>query len=349
VYQLLRWANVILIFITFLAYLSPYVEPSGLWPIAFLGLTYPWLLLFHVLFIVAWIVLKKLYFLFSIGCILVGWGHFTRFVGIHPFSGAAAGEVVTVMSYNCHNLREDDDDGFKRLDPQTFISFITSFNPDVVCFQEFPWQKKNSKPYLDAITGKTALRHFSQENGGIAVFSKYPITGKGGEYFPNHANGYQYIDVEINGKKIRIYNIHLQTNAISNLADQFPNPGNIQEKETWLGFKGMIGRYRRSAGIRAKQATEIADHIHTSPHPVIVCGDFNDVPLSRTYRTLSQGLQDAFQLKGSGLGTTYAGRLPALRIDYILAGPEFQILDHRIPKQGHSDHYPVLGTLTMIE
>jgi endonuclease/exonuclease/phosphatase family metal-dependent hydrolase len=70
--------------------------------------------------------------------------------------------------------------------------------------------------------------------------------------------------------------------------------------------------------MRARQAEILREHIAASPHPVIVCGDFNDTPLSYSYRLMSKGLKDSFMEKGWGLGTTYAGALPALRIDYIL-------------------------------
>ena len=36
-----------------------------------------------------------------------------------------------------------------------------------------------------------------------------------------------------------------------------------------------------------------------SPYPIIVCGDFNDVPVSYAYETIGAGLQNAFVEKGS--------------------------------------------------
>ncbi|MEM8906288.1 MAG: endonuclease/exonuclease/phosphatase family protein, partial [Bacteroidota bacterium] len=92
---------------------------------------------------------------------------------------------------------------------------------------------------------------------------------------------------------------------------------------------------------RAQQAHLVAEHVRNSPYPVMICGDFNETPLSYVYRILSAPLQDAFKQKGSGLGTTYAGKIPALRIDYILADRRLKILDHQILYKSYSDHYPV--------
>ena len=85
--------------------------------------------------------------------------------------------------------------------------------------------------------------------------------------------------------------------------------------------------------------------IKKSPYPVLVVGDFNDTPQSYTYAQIADNLQDAFAKKGFGLGITYGGIVPALRIDYILASPSLPILSHRIFKKEYSDHYPIVAEL----
>ena len=42
---------------------------------------------------------------------------------------------------------------------------------------------------------------------------------------------------------------------------------------------------------RADQVDIIKEDIRLSPYPVIVCGDFNDTPVSYTYKTLSKELR----------------------------------------------------------
>lgn len=97
---------------------------------------------------------------------------------------------------------------------------------------------------------------------------------------------------------------------------------------------------------RAEQVQIIRGEIDRSPHPVIVCGDFNDVPASYTYRHLSEGLNDAF-LSTSLLrtGHTFVMRCLGVRIDYILHSPIFTTNDFRVDQVNYSDHYPVMTTL----
>ncbi|MFY7877552.1 MAG: endonuclease/exonuclease/phosphatase family protein, partial [Pirellula sp.] len=75
--------------------------------------------------------------------------------------------------------------------------------------------------------------------------------------------------------------------------------------------------------LRAEQADAVAGHIKLSNvKNVLVCGDFNDVPLSYAYHTVAADLKDAFREAGSGLERTYLGPFPSFRIDYILSSPE---------------------------
>ena len=111
----------------------------------------------------------------------------------------------------------------------------------------------------------------------------------------------------------------------------------------------MMSRYKRAAILRAEQAEEVVGQIEKSPYPVLLCGDFNEIPQSYAYYIISRGLQDAFKASGRGLGVTYNGRIPALRIDYVMAGPEFEVLGHRIGRARFSDHYPVYGVVRLVE
>ena len=97
--------------------------------------------------------------------------------------------------------------------------------------------------------------------------------------------------------------------------------------------------------IRARQARTVAAHIRRCPYPVIVCGDFNDTPLSYTYHVLGKQLQDAFAEAGFGLSNTYNGLLPSFRIDYILYSSHFKAVSYSCDRIDLSDHFPVSAVL----
>lgn len=349
-----RWANVILIFLTFFAYLSPYIHPATFWPFAVLGLFYPVLLVLNIAFIIYWLVRKRRYAILSAACLLLGWSHFTTFVGLSLSGRSGDGTTsLKVMSYNTYGFFNQDAGGKStrnRWSEEELLDFYRQHHPDIWCFQEFSTAPKYADQYANVIRTQTPLQNtYFEPETGLAVFSRFPLKGVKIHYFGKHnsINGYLIADVQIGEQTVRLFNIHLQSNAVSQLADEVAQNGQLREKETWLQIKGMIGRYRRTAALRSDQAQEIRTLLDESPHPVILCGDFNDVPLSYAYHRISDRLTDHFQQKGKGLGTTFRGSLPALRIDYILSSPAFRVLNYRVIKNDFSDHYPVLSTMDL--
>ena len=341
--KLFRWINVLLILASFLAYLSPFIHPAKFWIPSFFGLAYPWLLLANIGFIIFWLSFKKKYFLFSLTTIILGWNHFNNFVGLRIITNPYSPENTTVMTYNLRNLRSlKTKDKKKAAQKKTkFLKFINQKGKiDLLCAQEC--STANQK-FLSSSLNFDQV--YKSAKGHLVIFSKYPILDGGDLTFKQSSNSCNWIDIKIKGKKIRVYNLHLQSTKISPIADKLIHDGVLQEKETWLDIKGMLGRVKRASQQRAAQALKIVDHIKKCPYPIILCGDFNDTPQSYSYRILSKGLTDTFQQKGRGLGTSFAGSIPALRIDYILVNSNFRVKDCSILKENYSDHFPVISQI----
>ena len=94
-----------------------------------------------------------------------------------------------------------------------------------------------------------------------------------------------------------------------------------------------------------EQVETILEHKNNSRYPVIISGDFNNTPFSYVYHKVSQSMSDAFVEAGNGIGTTYLFEYYPMRIDYILASNELQILSFNTIKKTFSDHYPIRATI----
>jgi endonuclease/exonuclease/phosphatase family metal-dependent hydrolase len=86
---------------------------------------------------------------------------------------------------------------------------------------------------------------------------------------------------------------------------------------------------------------KIAEHMNRSPHPVVYCGDMNDVPMSYGYTMLREQLDDAFVENGRGTGGTYIGKLPSFRIDHILHSEALESWNFTTHPEELSDHHAI--------
>ncbi|MEM9917457.1 MAG: endonuclease/exonuclease/phosphatase family protein [Bacteroidota bacterium] len=306
-------------------------------------MAYPWLLLTNMLILVGWLILRKKYFLLPLGCILMGWSHFTGFVGIHV-GDTSSDEGIEVMTFNLRSLSYvwEGNKGRDKKREEDVIRFLKKNRPDILCLQEI---NRYSFELIVKTLGYANIHRL--KNRRTAILTDFPMGKTGKVEFGTQTNSCLWADIKIEGQEWRFYSVHLQSNRVSSQAGKVLNEGNIQERETWQTIGGMISNVKEAGKRRARQALQVARHVATSRKPVVVCGDLNDTPQSYTYRTISKHLQDAFRKGGSGLGTTYAGDIPALRIDYILADERLDILDCDVMEVPYSDHYPVLSRIEL--
>lgn len=342
--KLLRWLNIVLVLVTLLCYLAAYVNPATFWPLTFFGLLFPWLLGAHLLFILLWIAQRRYQVLVSVGCLLLGWSHLTAFLGLN-LPGDSAAASFHIKSFNAYGFQVVGEPG-NRIPVEELERLFPTEGIDILCLQEFPTFYRTN-PYLHYFMEDAGFAHaHALTNGSLAILSRHPVKRTYTHYFVKHFNGFIWADIEIDGRMARVFNLHLQSNAVSEMADAVARQGDLKKPETWSYIKGMARRFKRAEIRRAKQAQLVLEEIRKSPHPVIVCGDFNTTPQSYAYHLLQKELKDGFRQAGTGLGITYAGKIPALRIDYLLYGPAFQIHDHDIEREQCSDHHAVAGALS---
>jgi endonuclease/exonuclease/phosphatase family metal-dependent hydrolase len=358
--KILLIANISVAFLLIITYFSVYVNPATSWIFAFIGLSYPFVLFCNLLFIILWVVFKKWYFLVSFFCILLGWSTFQKFFQFQPkkTEQVIAGHSIRLLSYNVRlfNYYQWHKDTATW---QKIIDYIHTENPDIVCFQEFitlPHSKhdlnnlkKKLSPlsyshvyYTDQVPGKISF--------GMATFSKFPMIQKQRIEFEHSLNGSIYTDFVNDKDTFRLFNCHLQSIRLrkdyNDLLDSlFFNYSEKQLDE----LKDISVRFRQAFIQRAGQADILDRQIRSSPYPVIVCGDFNDTPVSYAYHKVGTKLEDAFIEAGSGTGNTYRGNLPYVRIDYVFYSSPFHAHHYETKKIDWSDHYPVRVDFTMHE
>lgn len=332
--------NIVLIVGLLLAYCSPYFDPNEYWIFSMFGLFYPVLLFANIVMVLFWMLVEFKYLFASLIAILLGWSHLQGFINFSTHSDNP-GEL-TVMTYNVsffYPMRKGKtvDQVAKRKEVKAF--FKSHSDVDIFCLQE-------SSKYSREILAASFPDYYAHEipTRGTFIFSRFPIASAGEIDFGTSTNSCLWADLKLpTGQKIRMYSAHLQSNKVSAVASTVIDNANLQEKETWTGIQGILGKYSDASRVRARQAQMIADHAAKCAHRTIISGDVNDPPTSYTYSRLCGDYQDSFVEAGAGIGTTYAGKIPMLRIDYIFVDRGFSVESFGVIKEPYSDHYPVKG------
>lgn len=332
-----------------LCYLSMYINPAAFWPAAVLAvLEFPVAILNVALLVFAllgrsrffWIPLVALVpFIFIADKQL-------KFSGKPEAGLAGDGNALKIISYNVGGFRLSQDHGSGALarTRDEALDSISGYAPDLLCLQEFSVKSMDDLPELmeKYFPGYHYKYYLMYDNGnyyGNMTASRFPMLSSGVERFEQSSNLALYNDIDVDGRVIRVYNCHFQSYSISSAGLV---KAVFEDREI---ARATGARVRGSILKRPKQVGQVLDNVKRSPNAALICGDFNDTPMSYTYNALVKGRKDTFSEAGTGFASTYSRLWPLLRIDYILVPEFFSVLSHETPHLRYSDHYPVIAVL----
>ncbi len=337
---------------------SGYIAPMRWTAPAFLGLFFPLLLAGWILISLFWLLTLDVRRLLLVGAVwLISLPQLLTFFPISRSTKVLGteGELLRVLSYNVSAF------GFKphsATQPNPILQYIRSSDADIVCLQE---AMLNQNPEAGVVT-KTLREYLASDypyiaciqvgTGGstLAILSKYPLSEVEQIPVPTHANGAIKAKVKLKGRELLLVNVHLESFHLK--ADDGANYIALAKQGEALQLKDAL-RAKLGPTFRYHNAQAVILHelikAYNSPR-VLVCGDFNDTPLSYTRRKIGDGLKDAFVARGNGFGFTFRNRPFIVRIDHILYGKAFRALSCEIDKTAdESDHYPISAVLALDE
>ena len=314
--------------------LARFVSPAIWWPPAVISLGLPLLLLLTAL-LAAYGLFRRRWraVLLPVLVTLAALPLLPRLFSVGLGQGNEAfSDTVTVIT---NNVRSFKNSAAEDTDSASVMEAFRRREPDVLLLQEAR-HAASTNPYFKKIKSATDLAKRHQlPNRAIATYAD-ELSFVAEHFEDSYANGFMVTDVTTALGPLRIINAHLESNRISRMVE---NLGTESGREELDRAESMLRRYGKAATSRAQQAERIRRYVRESPYPVIVGGDFNDVPSSYTYqRLLTPRLRDAWVAGGFGIGTTFTGNLPGLRIDFLLVDTALQIRDVELFDNGYSDH-----------
>ncbi len=315
---------VVLLFVALL--FLPAINPHSIGIFSTLGLIAPFVYTFMLILTLYWVLRwRKI----AIGMLLLSFvGLFSLTQFYRPelkrhYDKSYPKEAIRVMTYNSRSFINDA--GERCLD--SVVAIVRELRPDVLCFQEMGFSSI-ADSMLRELKYSPLPSKLSRKDLSPAIYSRHPIARA--ERIDTMKN-FVWADIVIRKDTIRLFNNHLHTTAIRREEGRYiENHQYLEEEGDFEKLSSIVHRLSENNKLRSSQVDTIARIIRQSPYPVIVCGDFNDTPISYTYRQMSRRLNDAFRRVGRGYSHTYRGFFDMLRIDYILYSDEFEALSYDV-------------------
>lgn len=356
--RLIRLATLLVSIALLISYLGAIVPPNKYWYLQLFALAYPaFFIAVIALMILNFLFSKK--FIFPLIVLLIGSCTHATYFGIDfksPDLTEFSEKEIKVMSFNVRLF-----DAFKFLDPplsddkEEFLDLFRNESPDILCIQEYaevrnrtnalimdPNKIKKAGGYVNYVsTISSGKRKLSL---GQAIYSKYPIIHSETLQNDNVNIPCIFADIVKGEDTVRVYTFHLESIRFQEDEYSLFDIEIESSKTVSTRVKGLISKLKYAFPLRANQAQTIVDHALTSPYPVFITGDLNDPPSSYAYSIMNKNYKDAFNEASFGMARTYAGKVPAGRIDYIFYGDGLAPTSFKTWKEKVlSDHYPIIA------
>lgn len=328
------------------------------WLGGFLSLTVPIAFAFNLLFLFFYILSGSWKFLLSLFILIIGYPLLERTLKFSFTKDIPENEkVISMLSYNVMYMGG----GVQSFQQNPALrgnlaADIASISAGIKCIQELYNQPGDKE--LDLI------KRISQENPyytymhseidenskkgsvGLAVFSKYPILRKEEISWKINNNGLLMVDIKVDQDTIRVFNIQMKSMGIR-VQKALTSNEETRNRET----KNILAQLKSGFEDRVLQVDELVELIKKSPYPVLLGGDFNELPYGYAYGRVRNLLDNSFEEEGFGFGFTYH-KLPSfLRIDNLFFDEEkFKVLKFETMRQYKlSDHYPIRATYEIVQ
>lgn len=335
VFMMFLVTQIVVSVFTIVALFGGNVSPVGNSARAMLVYILPLLILISALLLIYWLARRRWFFalipIVTIACCIPYIGTLYQL----PFgSDTKTQGGLKIATYNVAMFNRETS-GFLA---QDILAEMRRQKVDILCLQEYneiSGDKKNSKSY------KEYFPYMAVGRDDMVIYSRYPIKGSKTILFEDTNNSAMWADVDVKGTGLRVFNVHLQTTGINRTMHQAGKlVAQHYDVSTNKLLNAIYGNYTLGLMFRSGQAITVANEKRNSELPVILCGDFNDVPYSFVYNTMLGDMVDGFKECGHGWMYTFRGT-KAVRIDYIFHDASLKGVDYYKSELTYSDHYPV--------
>ena len=353
VLSILTGANVVTIALMLMVGFSDRINPAAHPMLGCAGMFFPFFVGANLLFLLLWLVIKWQRAWIPIAGFALAYVPIRTYIPLH-FGEQPADGTLKIISYNVagYNVNKDN----TSLD--SVMGWIAKEQPDIVCLQEDMNPRQEPFERMKTLFEHNDTVHVNDVSQGyinaVGIHSRFPILKKEFIAYDSKTNGSAAFFLLIDGDTVVVINNHLESTHLSPEERQRYKDvlkGEMETDSARQETRLLINKISSQMALRAPQAKAVHDYIEAHrQYPLIVCGDFNDTPISYARRTIAQGLTDCFVEAGCGLGLSYNQKGFFFRIDHLMCSADFQPVScHVDTKIGASDHFPLVCRLKKVD
>ena len=351
--QMFACANVVTAITMLLVGYSDRLNPADHPLLSTVGMSFPFFLLVNLAFLFFWLIFKWRMIWISVLGFVCAYVPISIYMPLNASKDLPDG-ALKLLSYNVcgygGNYRYDQ--GF-----ETVLKYLTEEQPDIVCVQEDidTWRRNVFQEYQKhwAYNDTVVIAYNPQSFNALGIHTRFPIIKRERIEYSSLANGSVAWWLKVGRDTLVVVNNHFESCHLNNddraqyrqiIKGELPTDSAREESKALL-IKLAEANAKRSGQIRA-----VLSYVEAhSQYPVVVCGDFNDNPISYSRHKMAEQLTDCFRETGRGIGLSYNQKAFSLRIDHIFCSKQLQPYNCKVDDEmDASDHYPILCWLKMV-
>jgi len=353
--QMIAGANMATVIIMLLVGFSDRLNPADHPLLSTMGMTFPLFLLANLVFLFFWLMFKWRMIWIPVLGFVCAYVPISIYMPLNPKEDIPDGSLK-LLSYNVctYGGNYKYENGFEKV-----LEYLASEQPDIVCIQEdvdtrgrdtFKKYKKHWA-YNDTLV----LVNKVQALNALGIHTHYPIIKRERIEYDTEtlANGSGAWWLKVGKDTLIVINNHFESchlNGEDRMQYRQLIKGEMTRDSMQTESKDLLLKLADANDKRSEQIRAVMQYVEAhSQYPIVVCGDFNDNPLSYSCHTMREQLTDCFKETGRGIGLSYNQKAFAFRIDHIFCSQQLQPYNCRIDsKMDASDHNPILCWLKMV-
>jgi len=340
-------ANVASVIVMLLVGYSDRLDPSDHPLLSTLGMTLPAFLLINLAFLFFWLIFKWRMAWIPVCGFLLAYEPISIYMPIHARPDIPEG-ALKVISYNvcAYGGNYKYEDGFEHV-----RDYLFDENPDIVCIQEDvdTWRRYAFRSYEKhfAYNDTMVIANTAKSYNALGIHTKYPIIRRERIPYKSEANGSVAWWLKVGDDTLVVVNNHFESCHLNDndrkqyrqiLKGEIPRDS-VREESKMLLIKLAEANAKRAGQIRVVRRYA-QEH---SQYPVIVCGDFNDNPVSYSRHAMSEVMTDCYVETGKGIGLSYNQKAFSFRIDHFFCNEKLEPYYCEIDgEMDASDHNPLI-------